>query len=167
MEDLHDRESEKESLISLLDKEPSAIHVMLGPRNCGKSKLLNSVVKERNAVIIDCRGNDTTSPSIFISTLAQILVDRIPKDDVQDTIARLGSAIGSALKLTQKINGTPEPSADLLGVLKALINGNEVTPKSMDNVFSAFRFLLLDLNKSGYYPVFAIDEVRYRYHSPY
>ena len=159
---LHDREPEQEKLKSMLESKPSAIHLMLGkfsssasalspshkcimapgPRSCGKSKLIKSVLQTRTkAVLIDCRGKDPRSPSSFIDTLVKELVSKAPKDNLSELTKKMGSSIWAAfqskLKVTQNLDSVADPSIDLLQVLRSLIIGQNQNPRSLSDVFEA------------------------------
>ena len=64
---ISDRAHETNKLDSLCRQKPTAIRVVLGPNNCGKTGTLVSYMQEKkNIVYIDCRGIDTSSPMHFI-----------------------------------------------------------------------------------------------------
>jgi AAA+ ATPase superfamily predicted ATPase len=113
-----------------------------GPRSCGKSKLIKSVLETRKkAVVFDCRGGDTTSPSAFLEKLIEALAKDAPPDKMKDMMSRMGSSIRAALqsqlKVTLKIGSAADPSIDLLQVLKSFINAPSNTPKTLNNVYEA------------------------------
>ena len=113
-----------------------------GPRSCGKSKLIKSVLETRKkAVLIDCRGKDPQSPSSFIDTLVKELVSKTHEDNLPEMAKKMGSSIWAAfqsqLKVTQKIGSAADPSIDLLLVLRSLIVGQDQKPRSLSDVFEA------------------------------
>ncbi|KAH7619733.1 putative Uncharacterized ATP-binding protein MJECL15 [Nannochloris sp. 'desiccata'] len=83
---IFNRKEELAALNLRFDKNPKDMLILLGPANCGKTKLLQEVKKDREfaqAVIgegpppilyLDCRGKDISSPKKFANAIRQLVI---------------------------------------------------------------------------------------------
>ncbi|KAG7672512.1 hypothetical protein KSW81_001475 [Nannochloris sp. 'desiccata'] len=83
---IFNRKEELAALNEVFDDSPSELLILLGPANCGKTKLLQEVKKDRElaqAVIgqgpppilyLDCRGKDISSPRQFANAIRQLII---------------------------------------------------------------------------------------------
>ncbi|KAG7674718.1 putative ATP-binding protein [Nannochloris sp. 'desiccata'] len=83
---IFNRKEELAALNEVFDDSPSELLIVLGPANCGKTKLLQEVKKDRElgqAVIgegpppilyLDCRGKDISSPKKFANAIRQLVI---------------------------------------------------------------------------------------------
>ncbi|KAG7674180.1 putative Uncharacterized ATP-binding protein MJECL15 [Nannochloris sp. 'desiccata'] len=83
---IFNRKEELAALNLRFAKNPKDMLILLGPANCGKSKLLQEVKKDRElgqAVIgegpppilyLDCRGKDISSPQQFANAIRQLII---------------------------------------------------------------------------------------------
>ncbi|KAG7672243.1 putative ATP-binding protein [Nannochloris sp. 'desiccata'] len=83
---IFNRKEELAALNLRLDDSPSELLILLGPANCGKTKLLQEVKKDRElaqAVIgegpppilyLNCRGKDISSPQQFANAIRELVI---------------------------------------------------------------------------------------------
>ncbi|KAG7674485.1 hypothetical protein KSW81_000139 [Nannochloris sp. 'desiccata'] len=86
-DEFFNRKEELASLKEVFDDSPSELLILLGPANCGKTKLLQEVKKDRElaqAVIgegprpilyLDCRGKDISSPRQFANVIRELVAE--------------------------------------------------------------------------------------------
>ncbi|KAH7619786.1 putative ATP-binding protein [Nannochloris sp. 'desiccata'] len=84
---IFNREDELAALIKLFDSNPRDLRILLGPANCGKSKLLQQVKKDRELaqdvicegpppiLYLDCRGKDISSPQQFANVIRELVAE--------------------------------------------------------------------------------------------
>ncbi|KAG7674731.1 hypothetical protein KSW81_006157 [Nannochloris sp. 'desiccata'] len=84
---IFNRKEELAALNLRFDKNPKDMLILLGPANCGKTKLLQEVKKDREfaqAVIgegpppilyLDCRGKDISSPQQFANVIRELVAE--------------------------------------------------------------------------------------------
>ena len=96
---MFNRTHELEQLDSVCKKRPSDVLVVLGPRSCGKTATIKSYFADKkNAVYIDCRSIDASTPSSFVYALIKQLLPKIPRDTQKVVLETLASLPEWALR---------------------------------------------------------------------
>ncbi|KAH7623804.1 putative ATP-binding protein [Nannochloris sp. 'desiccata'] len=153
---IFNRKDELAALKRRFDEEPSELLILLGPANCGKTKLLEEVKKYRElgqAVIgdgpppiiyLDCRGQDITSPQQFANAIRELITEDAGLQDWWKDLDRLRKA--SKFKL-------PGYEADL-GELFA----SAADKPPMASIIASLTKFLEATRPLPYKPVIIIDE---------
>ena len=126
--------------------EPGDILVVLGPRSCGKTATMASYFAgKQNAVYIDCRAIDASTPTSFVYALLEQLMPKIPREMHQvvlgmlKTLPQLAWKLAGGLKFTEKMGGTAseEFAVSLADFTKALYDKapNAAQKEDMNEVF--------------------------------
>jgi predicted AAA+ superfamily ATPase len=63
------REHERKQLSALLKRDPTCMHVIVGPCNCGKKAFMQSYAQEHTLCYIDLRAVDAATPEGMASAL--------------------------------------------------------------------------------------------------
>ncbi|GAX86106.1 hypothetical protein CEUSTIGMA_g13519.t1 [Chlamydomonas eustigma] len=146
---IFNRTLELEKLKSAVKGDPSQILVVLGPRSCGKTALMSSHFSKRlDAVYINCREFDATTPQYFVKKVLKVLMDKIPTDWEQlkmslppKIVAGLASAFESTMKGAEMTSWT----FSLSELVKSIMSGDPEKYKELDmNVLMEAFQLLLD-----------------------
>ena len=97
---LFNRTHELKQLDSVCMRRPGDILVVLGPRSCGKTATMASYFSgKKNAVYIDCRAVDASTPTSFVYALLELLMQKIPREMHQVVLGMLATLPTLALKL--------------------------------------------------------------------
>eukprot|EP00898_Chlorokybus_atmophyticus_P000573 jgi/Chlat1/1516/Chrsp12S02034 len=147
---LFDREYELDELEKLCSGLPQGISVILGPRNCGKTKVLKAFVKRRGLEgtrsYIDCRKTPMRTPQDMAASLSRLPLptfgDLLPRNAI---IKALRTRFPGLLRrLLERASVTSE-----LGLYSFTTNaladyfwGKPVEPTSLQSVLDAYDALL-------------------------
>lgn len=134
---IFDREAEHQHLDSLQHTSPARVTVVLGPRSCGKTCLLQDLfAKQRNAVYVDCRAIDATTPAGLIEALLSKLAARLPQKKLEELAPTLLAGVLSSVPLTAQ-NGHP---GKVSLIVKELVNAfQQQQQQNLNAVYSALR----------------------------
>ena len=143
---MFNRKYELQQLDQVCMKEPGEIHVVLGPSSCGKTATLKSYFsKKKNAVYIDCRTIDASTPKAFTYALIKQLLPKVPRDNVQMALAvlpEMALKLATSLTFVGKLGATTreDVSANLAWLNKYMEKPveNQYDP-SMNDLFDALR----------------------------
>lgn len=143
---MFNRKYELQQLDQVCMKEPGGILVVLGPRSCGKTAVMKSYFSnKKNAVYIDCRTIDASTPKSFAYALIQQLLPKVPRDNVQMALAalpELALKLATSMTFVGKLGATTseDVSANLAWLNKYMEKpvGNQ-SEQSMNDLFNALR----------------------------
>jgi ABC-type cobalamin/Fe3+-siderophores transport system ATPase subunit len=134
----------------MFKKQPASITVVLGPRSCGKTTLLKSLLKETpHAVFIDCREIDASTPATFVEALLTSILPKAPMQALEELLNKLRSVVMKGLSANVKwpLQGTgdnnsatkEEVTFSVTEAFKELVAG----PKqgSLNDVYKAFKYV--------------------------
>jgi len=134
---IFDREAELDQLRSLQRQRPASVTVVLGPRSCGKTAVLQELfAKQADAVYIDCRGLSRGSPASLIKALLKELAAKAPVNATERAIAAFGqvaATVISNMKIDQKADGM---SFTISEIAKRVLT-SEPQQQDLDAVFQA------------------------------
>ncbi len=145
---LFNRQHEIQQLESFCMRNPTDILVVLGPRSCGKTAILKSTFAgKKNALYIDCRSIDASSPATFVYALIKELLPKVPVSAEQvairalSLIPALALQIVGGLSITGKVDATPSETINLAGLAKALLDKPIEAQKlqELNELFAALR----------------------------
>ena len=145
---LFNRQHEIQQLESFCMHNPTDILVVLGPRSCGKTAIIKSYFAgKKNALYIDCRDIDASSPATFVYALIKELLPKVPVSAEQVAIRALSLIPALALQLvgglsiTGKVDATPSETINLAGLTKALLDKPTEAQKvqGLNDLFAALR----------------------------
>jgi len=127
--------------------------VVLGPRNCGKTALLKSVLKnEPYAAYIDCRAFDATTPATFVEALLTGVLPKLPQaaqDKWVQALPWLRDVFAAfKLQVTSKDGVASEAltfsAADAIRTLFAGKDSAASTPATLNKAYDALRYAFSD-----------------------
>lgn len=145
---LFNRQHETQQLESFCMHNPTEILVILGPRSCGKTAIIKSCFAgKKNALYIDCRDIDASSPATFVYALIKELLPKVPVSAEQLVIRALSLIptfalqLAGGLSVTGKMDATPSETINLAGLVKALLDKPIEGQKApgLNELFAALR----------------------------
>ena len=169
--DFFDRDVEQSLLLAQLKQRPTSVLVIVGPRSCGKSRLLEEVLllKKHKALLafVDGRAQKLTDAGIMASALrkqadAQLSALRQQLTQLENVVekATVVAAAGS------DIIGKFVPGLDVKSLLAAYDSAakqfKQSDPRSLNGVIEAYSSLLrlnsTIISQASPLPVICIDE---------
>jgi AAA+ ATPase superfamily predicted ATPase len=142
---IFDREAELEQLNILQRTWPAGVIVVLGPQSGGKTAVLQErFVKQADAVYVNCRTSDTTTPEGLIEVLLSKLAAKVPVDLQSNAEAALQKVPGvlagllSSMKITEKDAALTTVSITVSDLVKAFL-GSKERQKNLNAVYDALR----------------------------
>ena len=165
-----DRQLEQSRLLDQLKQSPSNVLLIVGPRNSGKSRLLEEVLLKKHKALVafvDGRAQRLTDAAIMTSALRkqakeQLTAVRQVVEQGQENVGKATAIAASGATLISKLM----PGVDVKPILdicdSVAKQFGESEPRSLNDVFEAYDSLL-KLNrtviaKASPLPVICIDE---------
>jgi hypothetical protein len=143
---LFNRTHELKQLDSVCMNEPVDILMVLGPRSCGKTATMASYFAgKQNAVYIDCRAVDASTPTSFVYALLELLLPKIPREmhqvalEMLAKLPKMALRLAAGVKITEKMGGTAseEIAVSLADLIKTLYEKapNAAQAEDLNEVF--------------------------------
>jgi GTPase SAR1 family protein len=127
-------------------KKPGYILVVLGPRSCGKTATMMSYfAHKQEAVYIDCRTIDASTPKLFAYALIEQLLPKIPQDTAQKVLAvlpELAWKLVTGMTFVGRMGATTseDVTVNLAGLNKLMEKSDgSKSEKDPNDVFKALR----------------------------
>ena len=129
-------------------KAPTAIIVVLGPRNCGKTALLKEVFSEKPyTVYINCRGISTSTPANFVEAVltnvlpkAPMSVQEMVMNSLQALAGGLAAKVSMARDVKEEFTFKPAELVELLAGIRS-----KTPTGGMNAFFNALRYATVKL----------------------
>ncbi|GAX86645.1 hypothetical protein CEUSTIGMA_g14053.t1, partial [Chlamydomonas eustigma] len=120
---------ELEKLETTVDGDPSGILVVLGPRSCGKTALMSSHFSKRlDAVYINCREFDATTPQDFVKEVLKVLMDKMStlmkEKDWKQLQKKIVAGLASGFKSTMRGAEMTSWTFSLIELVKSIMSGD-------------------------------------------
>ncbi|GAX76795.1 hypothetical protein CEUSTIGMA_g4241.t1 [Chlamydomonas eustigma] len=145
---------ELEKLETTVEGDPSGILVVLGPRSCGKTALLSSHFSQRrDAVYINCRVFDATTPQYFVNEVLKVLMDKMStlmkEKDWEQLKKKILAGFASGFKSTMRGAEMTSWTFSPIELVKSIMSVDPPKNKEpdMNALIEAFKLLLDEWEK--------------------
>ncbi|GAX85481.1 hypothetical protein CEUSTIGMA_g12897.t1 [Chlamydomonas eustigma] len=140
---------ELEKLETTVEGDPSGILVVLGPRSCGKTALLSSHFSQRrDAVYINCRVFDATTPQYFVNEVLKVLMDKMStlmkEKDWEQLKKKILAGFASGFKSTMRGAEMTSWTFSPIELVKSIMSEDPAKNEEpdMNALIKAFKLLL-------------------------